>query len=266
MPLAGTDQRPSFTLSTLDKGLSVLEAVARADAPHGLTLTELGLRLGMHRTTLFRFLATLQHRGYLERDPMTDRYRLGVQALTLAAGWLNHQDIRQTARPHLEALCRQVQELVHLTILDHSEVVTIDRIEGTHPISLQTEIGNRRSAHCTASGKAILAFMNTDEVERILPLAITPVTSKTVTSPGELVAELAEIRSRGFATDDEGHFDGVRCVAAPVFNYDQRVVASISIAGPVQRITRERMVALGEEVRAVADMVSQHLGYPIQIA
>jgi IclR family acetate operon transcriptional repressor len=264
--LAGTDQRPPFTLSTLDKGLSVLEAVACADAPNGLTLTELGHRLGMHRTTLFRFLATLQHRGYLERDPMTDRYRLGVQTLTLAAGWLNDQDVRQTARPYLQALCQRVQELVHLTILDHGEVVTIDRIEGKHPISLQTEIGNRRPAHCTASGKAMLAFMNTDEAGHMLPPTITPVTAKTVTSPGQLIAEFEQIRSCGYAIDDEGHFEGVRCVAAPVFNYDQRPVASISIAGPVQRITHERMVTLGEEVRAVAETVSQRLGYPIRIA
>jgi IclR family acetate operon transcriptional repressor len=264
--LTGTAQRPSFTLSTLEKGLSVLEAVARADSPNGLTLTELGHVLGMHRTTLFRFLATLQGRGYLDRDPMTDRYRLGIQTLTLAAGWLNDQDIRQTARPHLQRLCERVQELVHLTILDHGEVVTIDRIEGKHPISLQTEIGNRRPAHCTASGKAMLAFVHATEAERLLQSRMDAVTPRTVTSPAALIAEFAEIRARGFAIDDEEHFDGVRCVAAPVFNYDQRVVASISIAGPVQRISRERMIVLGEEVREVAEVISHHLGYPIQIA
>jgi IclR family acetate operon transcriptional repressor len=264
--LAGTDQRPPFTLSTLDKGLSVLEEVARAGTPNGFTLTELGHRLGMHRTTLFRFLATLQHRGYLERDPMTDRYRLGIQTLTLAAGWLNDQDIRRTARPQLEALCQRVQELVHLTILDHGEVVTIDRIEGKHPISLQTEIGNRRPAHCTASGKAMLAFMTADDADARLPLPLPLLTAKTITDKAALRAEFAEIRQRGYATDDEGHFEGVRCVAAPVFNYDQRPVASVSIAGPVQRITLDRMVALGEEVRAATAVISHHLGYPVRIA
>ncbi|MGH2560287.1 MAG: IclR family transcriptional regulator [Thermomicrobiales bacterium] len=249
-------------LSTLDKGLRILEAVATADAPRGLTLTELGRLLGMHRTTLLRFLVTLRARGYLDRDPATDRYRLGVQVLTLAATWLNDLDIRQVAKPLLQNLCDRSQELVHLTILDRSEVVTIERIEGSQPISLQTEIGNRRPAYCTASGKAILAHLAPDALDRIVAPDMVAVTPRTITSRELLRQDLADIRERGYAIDDEEHFEGVRCVAAPVFNYDRSVVASISIAGPAQRVPPERIALLGEEVRTVAEAISRRLGCP----
>jgi DNA-binding IclR family transcriptional regulator len=255
------DPRSDPTLSTLDRGLRILELLAGDDAKTGLTLTELGRALGMHRSTLFRFLATLRSRGYIDRDPVTDRYRLAARVLTLAGAFLDGLDIRHVARPALQALCDRTQELVHLAILDRGDVVTIERIEGKHPVSLQTGIGARRPIYCTASGKAILAHVPVAEVERILAPGMAAFTPRTITSPALMHAHLAEVRRVGYAIDDEERIEGVRCVAAPVFGYDGTVVGAISVAAPAHRAPLDRLQQLGEDVGATADALSRQLGF-----
>lgn len=252
--------KAELILTTLDKGLTILETLA-AHQSDGLTLTELGRAIGMHRSTLFRFLATLRARGYVERDPATDRYRLGVGALTLTAAFLNNLDLRQIARPFLQDLCDQTQELVHLTRLDRDEVVTIDRIEGTQPVSLQTDIGARRPAYCTASGKVFLAYMPIAEANRILERGMDRKTATTITSLEEMHAHLAGARRQGYAVDDEERIEGVRCVASPIFNLDGNLTGTLSIAAPTVRTTIERLSRLGEAVRDAAAGLSRQLGY-----
>jgi IclR family KDG regulon transcriptional repressor len=247
-------------LTTLDKGLTILETLAEHPGD-GLTLTELGRALGMHRSTLFRFLATLRARGYVERDPATDRYRLGVGALTLTSAFLNNLDLRQIARPFLQDLCDRTQELVHLTRMDRDEVVTIDRIEGNQPVSLQTDIGARRPAYCTASGKVFLAYLPAAETDRILARGMDRKTATTITTPAEMHAHLAEARRRGYAVDDEERIDGVRCVASPIFDLDGNLTGTLSIAAPTVRTSRERLDQLGEAVREAAAGLSRQLGY-----
>ncbi len=252
--------KSELILTTLDKGLTILETLAEHPGD-GLTLTELGRAIGMHRSTLFRFLATLRARGYVERDPATDRYRLGIGALTLTASFLNNLDLRQIARPFLQDLCDRTQELVHLTRLDRDEVVTIDRIEGKLPVSLQTDIGARRPAYCTASGKVFLAYLPAAETNRILALGMKRKTATTITTPEAMREHLAEARRRGYAVDDEERIEGVRCVASPIFDLDGNLTGTLSIAAPTVRTSRERMEHLGETVRDAAAGLSRQLGY-----
>ncbi|HEY7032071.1 MAG TPA: IclR family transcriptional regulator [Thermomicrobiales bacterium] len=261
---AGTDPaepRSDPTLTTLDRGLRILELLAGDDAKAGLTLTELGRTLDMHRSTLFRFLATLRARGYIDRDPITDRYRLGSRVLTIAGAFLDNLDLRHVARPALQALGDRTHELVHLVTLDRGEVVTIERIEGRHPVSLQTGVGARRPVYCTASGKAILAFLPPEAIDRILAQGMAAYTPRTITSPALMHEHLAEVRRLGYAVDDEERIEGVRCAAAPIFGHDGTVAGAISVAGPVQRTPHDRLRRLGEEVVATADAISRQLGY-----
>jgi len=252
--------RSEMRLATLDKGLTILEAIGRANAPQGLTLTEISQRLGIHRTTLLRFLTTLRARGYLERDPATERYHLGAQVLTLASMWLADLDIRQIARPVLQRACDAGGELVHLTILEGNEVVTVDRIEGRHPLSLQTGIGNRRPAYRSASGKAMLAHLPAVDVDRVLAAGMDAVTAGTITTREAMACDLEGVRARGYAIDLEENFTGVCCVAAPVYDYTGLPVASISIATPTQRAGAERLGYLGLVVRDAAAELSRQLG------
>jgi IclR family transcriptional regulator, KDG regulon repressor len=256
-----SDSRSDPTLSTLDRGLHILEVLAGDEAKNGLTLTELGRTIGMHRSTLFRFLATLRARGYIDRDAVTDRYRVGARVLTIAGSFLDNLDIRHVARPALQSLCDRTQELVHLAILDHGDVVTIERIEGTHPVSLQTGIGARRPTYCTASGKAILAYLPLIEANALLPAEMPSFTARTITSRKQMLDYLGEVRRLGYAIDDEERIEGVRCVAAPVFGYDGGLVGAISVAAPVQRASFDRLEQFGQDVKLTADSISRQLGY-----
>lgn len=255
----GTDGEA--VLSTLAKGIDVLEAVVEVGGARGLTLTELSHHLGLHRSTLARFLTTLQRRGYLERDPATERYRPGLRVLTLSAAVLTHLQIRDIARPVLEALRDETGEMTHLTVLDNGEVVTVDRAEGHNPLTLRTEIGSRRPAYCTASGKAMLAYLPPDVLEGILARGLPPVTPNTITDPAVLRAQLAEVRRRGYAWDDEERIPGVRCVAAPVFDHTGQLVGALSLSVPSMRADLARLAELGERIRRAGETVSRRLGY-----
>ena len=264
--LAYSRQESEPILGTLDKGLHVLEVLAQVDTGGGFTLTELSRLIDMHPTTLFRMLATLQSRGFIARDRHTDRYRIGMRVLALAATVLRDLDIRQVARPTLEALCKSTRELVHLTVLDEGEVVTVERVDANQPLSLRNEIGSRRPAYCTASGKAILAYLPPDEAEAIMARGMPMVTPRTLTTPEALRQQMIEIRRRAFAWDDEERIEGVRCVAAPVFGMEGRIVGAVSLAAPALRTPWERLWHLGDEVRATAAEISANLGGVAAIA
>ena len=255
-----TKQESDTILGTLDKGLHVLIVLSEAPGS-GLTLTELCAQVGMHRTTMFRILATLQTRDFVTRDEDSGRYQIGLRVLGLASGLLRRLDIRQIARPVLQELRQRTQELVYLTVLDHGEVVTVESFDSNQMISLRADIGDRRPAYCSASGKAILAYLPEAEVDRILAAGMPALTQRTITSPAVMHHHLAEIRSRGFAFDDEERMEGLRCVAAPIFNADGYALGATSIAVPLMRAPWPRLHELAHEITVAASEISQQLGH-----
>jgi len=254
-------QSSQLTLGTLTKGISVLEMLARKQGQHGCTIGELREALGMNRTTLFRFLITFRAHGYVERDMTTDRYRLGIRVLFLSSALLSGMDIRTAAKPFLERLCEQTQELVQLTTFDQGEVVTIDRALSKQPLALTTaEIGARRPAYCTATGKATLAYLPREDVDRILAAGMPPLTPNTITTLAAMHAHLVEVRKRGYSWDDAGWIPDVRCAAAPIFDHERHVIATVSVAAPIFRTSLKRLWRLGEETKEIAEAISQQMG------
>jgi DNA-binding IclR family transcriptional regulator len=245
---------------TLAKGLRVLESLAKTGS-RGIGLGELSNRLNVHKVTVHRFLLTLQTLGYVVQDAETDRYHLGVKVLDLASTFLADLELRDVARPFLEDLSRSTRETVHTVMLDCDEVVTIDRIEGEHPIVLRTQVGARRPMHCTATGKSMLAFLPEEDIGRILGSGLPRLTPQTVTDATVLQAVLQEVRLRGFALDNEEYAEGIRCAAAPVFDHTGRVVGAISLSVPVMRSSMEQLTAWAELVRSASARVSQRLGF-----
>ncbi len=265
-PKAYARQESELILSTLDKGLHVLEVLASVDTEDGSTLTELSRILDMHRTTLLRILTTLRMRGFVTRNYATDRYRLGLGVLSLSGVVLRNLDIRQVARSVLQRLCAQVKELVLLTVLSEETIVTIDRFEGNITLSLRTALGERRPMYCTASGKAILAYLPGNIVEGILAKGMPPVTPRTLTSPEAMRQHLVEIKQRGFAWDDEERIEDLRCVAAPIFGHDGAVIAAVSVVTFAMRTPWARLLQLGEVTRQAAVEISRQLGHRIDAA
>jgi IclR family transcriptional regulator, KDG regulon repressor len=250
-------------LTTLDKGLRVLEALSETETSSA-TLTTLSRSLGIHRTTLFRILGTLRARGYVSRDRDTDRYRLGARVLTLASAVLDDLDVRQVALPALQVLNRETRELVYLTVLDHGEVITVEHLESDQPLTLRARIGARRPLHCTAAGKALVAFLPEQDVEAVLAGEFSAYTPRTITSPDVLRQQLAEVRERGFAWDDEEYIHGVRCVGAPVFDIELRAIGAVSLAAPTIRTPCERLWQLGADVHRTAREISHRLGASLE--
>lgn len=254
-------QESDMILSTLDKGLHVLEVLASIDTEQGLTLTELSRVFDMHRTTLLRILTTLQTRDFVTRDYATDRYRIGLRVLSLSGAVLRNLGIRQVARPVLQRLCAQVEELVLLTVLNEEMIVTIDRFEGNITLSLRTALGERRPMYCTASGKAILAYMPDNIVEGIFAKGMPSITPRTITSREAMRQHLVEIKQRGFAWDDEERIEDLRCVAAPIFSHDGAVIAAVSVVTFAMRTPWKQLLHLGEDTRQAAVEISRLLGH-----
>ena len=259
--MAYVKQESESILSTLDKGLYVLQVIADESAPAGASLTEISLATGINRTTLYRILATLEIRNFVFRDHLTDRYSLGMGLLSLTSKLLRSLNVREISRPILEEWSRQTQELVFLTVQDRDEIVTVEAFESSQQISMRAAIGERRPMYCTASGKAILAHLPELDVTRIMARGMPAITPRTITSPVVLRHNLVEVRVRGYAMDDEERHEGVRCVAAPIFNAGGRVIAATSIAAPAMRTSWERLEQLGLEVRDVASLISSQLGF-----
>jgi DNA-binding IclR family transcriptional regulator len=260
--IASVNGHDETTLRTLEKGLIVLEALAAAGRS-GIALTALGRQLGLHRSTLYRFLTTLAKCGYAEPCEATDRYRLSYKALELAAATLTGLPLRDVGAPLLEELNQTTRETVHIVVLDQGEVVTIDRLEADYPITLRTQVGTRRPAYCSATGKAMLAFLPDAVVDEILARGMPARTTRTITTPEVYKAQLQAARQRGFAIDDEEFVDGIRCVAAPVFDLTGRPIGAISLSAPTMRVSLEQLLNFAEPVCAAARRMSRQLGYRV---
>jgi len=229
----------------------------------GLSAAELAHQLRLPKSTVHRLLATLQQHGYVERDEDGGGYTIGLQILTLASALLNDLDLRRVGLPYLAELGRRVGETVHLVVLDpeRREAVTVERIEGISPLSLRTQIGSRRPLHCTAVGKAMLAFLELETFRQVVESGLAAVTPQTITDPHRLEVVLREVRTRGYALDDEEFTVGVRCIAAPMFDHRCIVVGAVSIAAPAFRTPMSEIVELSGPLMETARCISERLGF-----
>ncbi|MFF8594485.1 IclR family transcriptional regulator [Streptomyces sp. NPDC015220] len=213
-------------LSLLEKAAKVLSAFQSAEPR--LTLTQVVQRSGIPRSSAHRILDQLVQLRWLEREGHD--YRLGMGMLELGALASHHNRLRRAALPHLHALHESTGHLVHLTVLDGAEVVYLERIGGSDDGGVPSRVGGRQPAHCTAAGKAILAFGDAALVEQVIHGGLRARTPRTITRPESLRRELAAVRERGVAFDHEEGFRGVSCVAAPLRGAG-RAVAAISVCG-----------------------------------
>ena len=172
-----------------------------------------------------------------------------------------NMDVVAEAKPYLRMLMEKTGETVHLGILDHASVLYINKIETRQAIRMNSNIGGRAPVHCTALGKAILAFQDTATIDDVIARGLLPLTSKTITDPKLLKQELATVRARNYAIDDEEIEIGLRGLAAPIRNHTSQVVAALSIAGPVQRMTKKIVASYVPDVVAAAEAISQRLGF-----
>lgn len=247
-------------VQSVSRSLRILEALGRSEKPQ--SLAEITAAVQLPKTTVYRLLETLRYEGYVEQNPLTRQLILGSKILGLAASFLGRLDVREVARPLLIELWQNSQETVHLGLLDDGEVLYVEKLESPHTIRMYSEIGRRAPLHCTGLGKVLLANLPAEQIEQIIEQReLRRFTENTLVDRAELFEEMAAIRSRGAAFDNEEHEKSVRCVAAPVHDAQGRVIAAISVAGPAFRMTPERQEDLEPYVVKAAQRISQRLGY-----
>lgn len=247
-------------MRTCVRTLRILEALSSGEK---LSVSELGRMLGLHKSTVYRFLETLCREGYVVQDPHDEKYRLSLKILRLGHNLLSNLDYRNVARPYLEQLAAQTGETAYLAVLDEGQVLYLDRVSLTDKLQTMCKIGDRNFVHCTALGKAQIAYLPEEKVEQIISMWGMPaLTSHTITDLGVLKERLAEVRKLGYAVDDVEAEDDVRCVAAPIRDYTGSVVAAVSVSGPSSRVTLERIhLELAKAVAHTARQISLELGY-----
>ncbi len=248
-------------IRSIERAFSIINILANESK--GLGITELHYELDLPKTTIHRILSTLLQHNVVIKDSETDRYMLGMYIVNIASSVLENIDIRKLARPYLEKLGELTGEVIHLCIAENDEVVYIDKVESSHKIRIASTIGFRALMHCTGVGKALLSGMDEDTVRKIVKnKGMKAFTENTITDLDDLLNRLQEIREQRYAIDELEHEESIRCIAAPIFDYQGKVVAAISIAGPSDRVTKERIeLELKELILDSTQQISKQLGY-----
>jgi IclR family KDG regulon transcriptional repressor len=248
----------SESIRAVERALDVLLCFSR-QTPE-LTMTQIAEQVGIHKSTTHRLLATLEKRRFVERDPVTGVYHLGIRLLQMAYLTLEQNDLRRIASPFLHRLWEQHQETIHLAVLDDVDVVFVDVIESQQRVKLAAAIGQRLPACATASGKAILALLPDVAVHKILQRGMPPYTPRTLCSPEALFGDLRVVRERGFALDEQELEEGINAVAAAILDSNGQPMAAVAIAGPAYRLPRELLLEFGPSVLAAARDITRELG------
>jgi DNA-binding IclR family transcriptional regulator len=251
---------PNYPIKVLDKTFSILDVLLQHDS--SMHITEISEKLGLYPSTTHRILDTLKHWGYVEQDPKTQKYRLGLKLLALGMAKLHQMDLVKEATSYLKELVNQCNETIHLGVLEEGEVLYLAKEESSQTIRMISYVGKRAPLHCTALGKVLLAHLSPEERKKTLGgKVLRRLTKNTITDKEELGKELAKIRKQGFAVDQEENEKDVRCIAAPIRNYQGKVIAAISISSPIFRIDKNTQDNLKEALIETSEKISKRLGY-----
>jgi IclR family KDG regulon transcriptional repressor len=254
----------SKPIRAVSRALDVLLCFSR-ESPE-LTLTEISERVHLHKSTVHRVLATLENARFLEHDSATAKYRLGLRLLELASLVLEHVDLRRQAWPHLVRLSQEHRETVDLGILDGTDIVYLEVIDSPQRVKLAVAPGQRLPACCTASGKAMLAFLPEEQVQQILTQGLPRYTNHTILSPDSFLSDLRVAHERGFAISQAEYEEDIHAVAAPILSIRQEPLAVVALAGPAFRLPPERLMELGPHVRQCAHDIAQEIGLTTRLA
>jgi IclR family KDG regulon transcriptional repressor len=250
-------------INSVDRCLRILEILSNNDS---CGITELGGKLGIDKSSVYRIVSTLRNKDYVEQAPGSKKYVLGLKILELANRMLDKMELASRMRPFLEELNRLSGETSHLAVLRKSSVVYVDRVASREIVAVKTSIGAQEPAYCAATGKAILAFLAPEAMKDTLRTieneGMEVFTDRTISSIPDLLKELVRVREQGFAFDNEEIHPGVRCIAAPIMNHEGEVVASVGISGPVIRLNNKQIQNLAGVVKAVSEKASASIGNP----
>ncbi len=245
-------------VQSLTRALGLMRKLAEQRG--GIALHDLAQRVGLPPSTTHRLLTTLKQNGMVA-DNGQGRWLVGVEAFVVGSAFVRDRNVAELARPLMQQLMRECGETVNLAIADDGQAVYLAQVECEQMMRVFSRPGVRVPMHSSAVGKVLLAAMADDEVAEILHAHGLPrITERTIDTPERLRAELAEVRRRGYAVDDEEHALGVRCVAAPIRDEHGAALAALSLSGPLPRIGDQRLPLLGSRLIDSAAAITVALG------
>lgn len=261
-------QRSGSTLQSVERAITILKAFSLEKPERGVG--ELSRELGLHKSTVSRLMATLEQGGLLARNPETQRYRLGIDLIGLAAQVVGYMDVREVARPLLRSLADECQESVNLVVLDvppdtserDAHVVNVEQfVPPARRVTNIGRVGRRMPPHCTAAGQVLLAYLPSQSLDQVLPRRLEVFTPHTIAGRDELYRELDTVRRRGYAVVQEELERGLNAIAAPIRDHRGRVIAAVSISGPAYRVTPEMFGTLARRLIEATAGISEEMGY-----
>lgn len=243
----------------MDRAILILKCFK--DNKKELKLSEISDQLGLNKSTVHGIINTLKYHGLIDQNEETQKYRLGLALIELGELVISSMDVRNIAYPIIEEVCEKLEETVHVAILNGLEVVYVDKKECNSSIKISTKIGSRNRAYCTADGKVLLAHLDEEIQQQIIPEKIEKVTPNTINNKQQILRELALIKKQGYALDHEENLIGLICVAAPVFDYTGEAKYGVSVTGPAVRMTNEKVNEAINILVEATKRISYKLGY-----
>lgn len=253
--------RTTSPIQSLERAIAILRSFSEAEPELGVS--ELSRRLGLHKSTVSRILATLERERLVGRNPETGKYRLGLGLVSLAGVALGRLSVRGAAQPHLPALVETTQETVNVVVRDGSECVNVEREASARPIHYTGWIGRRMPLHCTASGKVLLAWLSPAQRRAILPVPLRRYTPHTLADPDLLDSALAAVIAQGYAIDHEEFEPGFSAIAAPVRNHTGEIAGAVAISGPTYRMGPGPIESFITPLLETSRRISAELGFAI---
>jgi len=248
-----------MSVHSVNRAISILQVLARRGPT---AVTELAGELDIHKSTVFRLLATLESRGLVDQVGTRGRYQLGYGIVQLAAGATGKLDLSVASRRVCEELANEVGESAELAIVDDGAVLTIDQVLGPAVMTTINWVGRRTALHATSAGKVFLANMPPDELADRLKGPLERFTTNTITVRRHLLEQLEVVREQGYGFTLEEYEIGLAAIAAPIRDLDGHIVATVSTSGPTFRINPDTIPSLAEQVVGAATEISQRIGQP----
>ena len=247
-------------IQSVERAADILELFLHSGPE--LSVKDISVQLGMSKSTAHGLIKTLDHRGYLQQNSENLKYKLGLRLFELGHHLGEQLDIVNIANPIITDLVDELKETVHLVVRQQDELIYVAKEEGPQTLRIYSQVGKRAPIHCTGVGKAILAYQTEEEVNRILDtVPLESYTEFTITDKDEIKQQLESTKVTGYSIDDEEIEIGLKCVAAPIFNFKGEAIASLSCASPKMRVNEERLPIVIEGVKKAAAEISSKLGY-----
>jgi DNA-binding IclR family transcriptional regulator len=250
-----------YNVRAVERAILILDCFDSENPERGIT--DIAQAVGLHKATAHRIVTTLVNYGFLERAADGQKYRLGLELANLGFKVIRRMNLRREAIPYMKQLVEEWDETCDLSVFDEDKVFYVEVLRGNHALTIAAAVGQRLPAHCTASGKLLLAYLPSAELDSIINQSLVSFTDNTITSRDTLLEQLETVRNQGYAVDYEEFEVGVCAVAAPIYNRMGKVVAALGCPCPISRMTSERITQIAEAFKDAAQAISHRMGYDL---